>query len=298
MSTLYIGDRHNNRIQKYFRSAFNGITVAGQANGRAGNTSTDLRLPSYIHVESNGGLYIPDMANHRIQFWSQNAVIGSTIAGITSERKSAVRPRKFMSVFFFFLDSLGNGTQQLNNPFGVTRDPSSGTIYVADSYNHRIVSYSSGANNGVIVAGYRGAGLNRTQLWDPRQVYFDSASHSLFIANRGAHNIVRWIIGENYGTVIAGNANGTAGNTSTSFTRPTDITFDVLGNMYIADDNNHRIQFFPVGQSEGMTTAGITGVSGNSSEHLFYPSSMVVDNQMNLYVADQHNHRIQLFERY
>ena len=68
--------------------------------------------------------------------------------------------------------------------------------------------------------------------------------------------------------------------------------------MYIADDNNHRIQFVPSGQSEGITIAGITGILRNSSESLFYPSSMVVDNQLNLYVADQANHRIQLFERY
>jgi hypothetical protein len=199
---------------------------------------------------------------------------------------------------FSVIDSIGNTTSQLNHPFGVTRDPHTGTLYIADSFNHRIVSYSFNATTGIILAGNRGAGVNQTQLWDPRQVYLDSTSNSLFIANRGANNIVRWIIGETYGTVIAGNSNGTMGNTSTSFARPTDITFDILGNMYIADDNNHRIQFFPSGQSEGITIAGITGISGNTSEYLFYPSSMVVDNQLNLYVADQLNYRIQLFERY
>lgn len=198
----------------------------------------------------------------------------------------------------FVIDSIGNTTSQFNHPFGVTRDPSSGTLYIADSFNHRIVSYSFNATSGIILAGDRGAGVNQTQLWDPRQVYFNSTCNCLFIANRGANNIVRWVIGESNGTVIAGNTNGTTGNTSTSFARPTDITFDILGNMYIADDNNHRIQFFLSGQSEGMTIAGITGISGNSSEYLFYPSSMVVDNQLNLYVSDQANHRIQLFERY
>jgi hypothetical protein len=83
--TLYIGDRQNNRIQKYLRSASNGITIAGLANGTAETTPTGLRLPGYIHVDSNGDLYIPDTYNQRIQFWSQNAASGSTIAGILSK---------------------------------------------------------------------------------------------------------------------------------------------------------------------------------------------------------------------
>ena len=66
------------------------------------------------------------------------------------------------------LDSIGNTTNLLNNPFGVARDPNSGTLYIADSFNHRIVSYSLHATTGVIIAGNRGAGVNRTQLWDPR----------------------------------------------------------------------------------------------------------------------------------
>lgn len=85
MNTLYIGDRQNNRIQKYSRSASNGITIAGQANGTAGGTSTGLRLPGYIHLDSNGDLYIPDTYNQRIQLLPQNAASVSTIAGTLSK---------------------------------------------------------------------------------------------------------------------------------------------------------------------------------------------------------------------
>ena len=83
--TLYIGDRQNNRIQKYVRSASNGITIAGQANGTGGTTSTALRFPGYIHVDSSGDLYIPDTNNQRIQWWPQNTASGSTIAGTLSK---------------------------------------------------------------------------------------------------------------------------------------------------------------------------------------------------------------------
>jgi sugar lactone lactonase YvrE len=76
------------------------------------------------------------------------------------------------------------------------------------------------------------------------------------------------------------------------------MIFDVLGNMYVADDRNHRTQSFPFGELKGITAADEIDVFGQDNEHLYYPSSMVVDNQLNLYVADQYNHRRQLLERY
>jgi hypothetical protein len=66
-----------------------------------------------------------------------------------------------------------------------------------------------------------------------------------------------------------------------------------MGNLYVADRDNHRIQFFLVGQSNGTTIAGITGISGTNSTLLNVPRSLALDNQLNLYVVDTSNHRIQ-----
>ena len=148
------------------------------------------------------------------------------------------------------------------------------------------------------MAGNNGAGTNTTQLLNPRSVHFDSVTNSLVIVNRGANNIVRWFIGDARWTLVAGSINGTAGNSSTHFRQPGNMVFDLLGNMYVSDDQNHRTQLFYPGASEGITIAGVTGILGNDSEHLYYPSSMALDNQLNLYVVDQYNHRIQMFERY
>ena len=182
---------------------------------------------------------------------------------------------------------------QLPSPFGVTRDSSSGTLYIADSGNHRIMSYLSGASTGTIVAGNSGAGTNHTQLFYPRNVHFDSVTNSLVIVNRGANNVVRRGIGDTRWSLVAGSIDGTAGDSSTLFRQPGNMVFDLLGNMYVSDDQNHRTQLFSSGASEGITIAGVTGTPGNDSEHLYYPSSMALDNQLNLYVVDQYNHRIQ-----
>ncbi len=71
-----------------------------------------------------------------------------------------------------------------------------------------------------------------------------------------------------------------------------------MGNMYVADRNNQRIQFFYNGQLDGTIIAGITGVSGSNSNTLFAPWSLRLDSQLNLYMTDSNNHRIQKFMRY
>jgi sugar lactone lactonase YvrE len=199
----------------------------------------------------------------------------------------------------FLLDSTGNATNQFINPFAIARDPTSGTLYITDLENNRIMSYASGANNGTLVFGfYGGAGTNNTQLYRPNGLYFDSITNSLLIANSGSNNIVRYVFGDSVWTLVAGNFNGSSGATSTALNTPVDMTLDPMGNMYVADGFNYRIQFYYAGQSNGTTIAGITGVTGNNTTTLNAPLSVALDSQLNLYVVDTYNHRVQKFLRY
>ncbi|CAF1054949.1 unnamed protein product [Rotaria sordida] len=200
-----------------------------------------------------------------------------------------------MNMFIGFSGSTNN---QLNKPYGIARDPKSGTIYIADYGNHRVVSYVSGASSGTVVAGGNGPGTNNTQLRNPAGLYFDSSTNSLVIANYGAHNIVRWVLGANSWTLIVGSINGSAGSTSTLLNYPTDVTFDFMDNMYVVDMFNHRVQVFFSGQTNGTTIAGVTGEIGSNSTLLNFPVSIVLDTQLNLYVADMNNHRLQKFTSY
>lgn len=158
--------------------------------------------------------------------------------------------------------------------------------------------YLSGASSGVVFSGLSGAGTGVTQLLGPYRIYFDSLSSSIIIANMLANNIVQVTENATSWTLLAGNFDGSLGNNSTSLYRPADVTFDPMGNMYVADRNNHRIQLFLNGQTEGITIAGITGVSGSNATLLNEPRSVKLDSQLNLYVTDSLNHRIQKFLRY
>ncbi|CAF0757588.1 unnamed protein product [Adineta steineri] len=277
-NTLYIADQQNNRIQKWILGAMTGTTIAGDSGGIAGTNSTEFYQPSGIVLDSSGGIYITDTSNNRVQYWSNGAVSGTTVAGIQG--------------------STGSANNLLIDPFGIALDSSSGTLYIVDQSNSRVMSYLSGASSGTVVAGGNGLGTGSTQLNYPVGLYFDSSSNSLIIANAGSNNIVRWVIGATNWVLVAGSSTGTSGSSSDLLNYPVGVTLDSLGNLYIADRDNHRIQLFLAGQTNGTTIVGVSGQSGSNNTFLYKPCAVTLDSQRNLYVADTYNNRVQQFIRY
>ncbi|CAF4076790.1 unnamed protein product [Rotaria sordida] len=250
-NTLYIADSGNNRIQKWLAGANIGATVAGQANGTEGTAANQLNDPQGVVVDSSGNVYVAENSNNRVQFWPPAAAQGKSIV------------------------STG-----LSLPIAITRNANTGILYVTDSVANSVVQIDPVANTTTTVAGGNGAGNATNQLDFPNGIYFDSATNSLVIANTDVHNIVRWFIGNNTAIVLAGTA-GISGNTSTLLDTPFGVTFDSMGNMYVADTGNNRIQFFRAGQTVGTTIAG-TGTAGTGASSLNTPSAVRLDNQGNL----------------
>jgi hypothetical protein len=83
---------------------------------------------------------------------------------------------------------------------------------------------------------------------------------------------------------VAGNAS--YGNTSSQFNNPWGIYVDSNYALYVADQNNHRVQKWPLNAVTGITVAGVTGIAGSNSSLLSSPRSVYVNSQQNLYVAD------------
>lgn len=298
-NTLYIADQQNHRIQKWLRGVSAGSTIAGQAAGTHGTSLSDLYQPSAVVLNGNGDIYISDTSNNRVQFWSTVATSGTTVAGVLGRLYQIFDYVIFLSRSIFIRKgSTTTSNTDLINPYGIARDPSSGTLYIVDQSNHRVMSYASGATSGTVVAGGNGPGIATNQLNLPVGIFLHSTSNSLFIANADGNNIIQWVIGASTGTVVAGSPAGLSGNTSNLLDYPVDITLDSLGNMYVADRNNHRIQLFMSGQTNATTIAGVMGISGISSTLLNMPCSVRLDTQLNLYVADTYNNRIQQFIRY
>ncbi len=91
------------------------------------------------------------------------------------------------------------------------------------------------------------------------------------------------------GVTVAGGLSGSASN---RLDYPYSITLDAAGNIYIADQFNHRVQKWAPGALTGVTVAGGNG-QGSAANQLNNPLGVAVDAAGNLYVVDQPNHRIQ-----
>ena len=66
--SLYIVDCYNSRIQKWLLNATDGITVVGDPNGAAGNTSYLLNMPySFAFDREEKYMYVSDSLNNRVQ---------------------------------------------------------------------------------------------------------------------------------------------------------------------------------------------------------------------------------------
>jgi len=83
---------------------------------------------------------------------------------------------------------LGSNTNlQFNEPGGIVRDPNSNKLYIVDTLNHRIVSYSS--KN--VVAGGNAEGYTNRRLHSPIGSVYNSFTKRLIIRNWTGHNVVR-----------------------------------------------------------------------------------------------------------
>lgn len=302
-NSIYVSDLNNSRVQKWPKNAWAGTTVAGQSNGSSGSSSAYLNVAGGIAIDDADNVYVADVFNSRIQFWMSGASSGITVAGTGMRMTILFFHNTSLEVFMnddstIYSGTSGTANNQLSYPYGLVRDSATGTLYIGDTNNHRVMKYSVGASSGTIVAGGYGQGFNKSQLNFPVGLYYDSSSNSLVIANAGANNIVRWTIGQSTWTIVAGNENGTLGTSSSELNYPVSIRYDQWGNLYVADTYNHRIQMFAGGGRNGITIAGVTGTIGNTASLLNYPYGLAFDSELNLYVADGNNNRVQKFQRY
>jgi hypothetical protein len=205
-------------------------------------------------------------------------------------------PIKVLCIYIF-IGIAGTSNSQLDTPYGIVHNWNSSIFYVTDQNNHRVMSYLSNSTVGTVVAGNNGQGSGSTQLNYPLGIYFDSTTNSLLIVNYGAHSVVRWVLGATSWTLVVGNV-GVSGSTSLLLLNPFDVTCDSMNNVYVADTGNHRIQFFFAGQSNGTTIGGITSIAGSNATLLNQPTSITVDAQLNIYVVDYVNSRVQEFLHY
>lgn len=172
-----------------------------------------------------------------------------------------------------------NGLDQLSLAYGLTVDDEQ-NIYIADTYNHRIVEWKRGATTGQIIAGGKGKGYQSNQLNYPHSVIIDRQTDSLIVADRGNRRVMQWARqNDGCGTTIISNVDCWG------------LALDKHGYLYVSDIDKHEIRRWKIGEREGLLVAGGNG-KGNRLNQFNEPRYIFVDQNETIYVSDCKNHRI------
>jgi hypothetical protein len=323
---LYVVDNGNHRVNKYNSAgAFQGwignigtspTGGAAGCNGAAtgtftpgwckGGTSTSgtsdgmLNYPTGIALDSSGNVYVVDQVNNRVnkynssgafQGWIGNIATSPTggAAGCSGAAAGTVTPGWCKGG----TSTDGTDDGMMSYPQVVALD-SSGNLFVADYYNHRISKYnSSGAFQGWIgtidtspTGGAAGCNGAATGTFTPG-----------------------WCKG---GTSTSGTGDG-------MMYYPQGLALDTSGNLYVADSANARVNKYnssgafqgwigniatsPTGGATGCNGAaagtvtpgwckGGTSTSGFDVGMLSYPAVLALDSSGNLFVVDSNNSEV------
>ncbi len=261
--------------------------VYGQSGNFGGNscnpggvTANTLCDPFGMTVDSGGNMYAVDRQNSRVLYFP----VGSTTA-----------TRVYGQGGSFTTNGCNQGGTSVNslcNPRHAALD-SGGNLYIADTDNGRVLYYPAGSTTST--RAYTG-------LSSPGGVALDSGGN-LYIADTNNNRVLYYPAGSTTATAVYGQGGSFSsttcnlgGVTANSLCNPRQLALDGGGNLYIADQNNYRVLYYPAGSTTATRVYGKAsltspdGLSGGAG--LWNPYAVAVDRGGNLYVGDSSNNRI------
>lgn len=340
---MYIADTGNHRIRvvckttgTYFgvaMTAGNIYTIAGDGTFNYGGdedlaTKSKLKAPTDVIFDADGNLYISDQYNDRVRVVCKTT---GTYFGVAMEAGK---------IYTIAGGGNNNGegvsatSAKLDKQKSIRFD-SAGNLYIADSSSHRIrvvcktaATYFGVAmteNNIYTIAGTgtqgisgNGGSASSAQLKFPAALAFDSVGN-LYFADQLADGSDRIrVICKTPGTyfgvamtadnlyTIAGGGTGSDGGLASDakFVSIGCLSFDIAGNLYIADGNNHKIRVIGKNDAEyfgvQMTENNVYTVAGGGTDpgadetrlatdvRLSRPAGLAFNDIGELYFVDQY----------
>ncbi|CAF0761483.1 unnamed protein product [Adineta steineri] len=208
--------------------------------------------PNAVFVSTNNTIYVANWQDDTILIWQEESVNPTKII-----RGSFIGP------YSLFVTSSGN-------------------VYIDDGLkNSRVQKWIAETNNFVTVMNVS------TSCWG----LFVDINDTLYCSMSNHHQVVKRPLNDAVMTsnVVAAGT-GIQGSDSNQLDVPIGIFVDVNLDLYVADYENHRVQLFQPGESNGITVAG--NGSLNPTITLRYPSGVILDAEKYLFIVEYGNSRI------
>ena len=260
------------------------ILTYGSRAGFHDGAPTDVRFRAPYGVASGSGaqIYVADQRNHRVRLIKRGRVSAYAGDGTTGLRDGPALKARF------------------SRPTAVAVDAKQ-RVYVADLGNRRIRRIAKGSVTTIAgdgTAGFADGPALKAQFKSPASLVVDG-SGSVYISDLGNHRIRR-LAGGKVSTFAGSGTAGLADGPSTQaqFNQPVGIAIGPDGALYVADMGNHAIRRI----ADGRVTTVAGGEAGRDDGPLKQarfrsPTSVAVDTQGRIYVADASNRSIRIIGR-
>ena len=275
------------KLERHFGLARAGVPSWTVIAGARGTSAVKFSKPWGIAVDGNGTVWVADHGNHRIQAMGNDG----------QWRVAGGKPRGGAG-------ARGSGAGEFCSPTGIAVG-ADGTVWVADSWNHRIQAVGNDGQWWVAGGKPRGGagarGARAGEFGYPTGIAVDG-SGGVWVADAENHR-VQTMGRDGQWRVVGGNPRGGDGAIGTGageFNNPFGIAVDGNGTVWVADAGNHRIQSKGRdGQWRvvGGNPRGGDGARGTDAGEFSSPSGITVGADGTVWVADAGNHRIQSMGR-
>ena len=242
--------------------------TASFAWGSNGSSAGKFDRPRDVAVGGNNEVYVADTFNHRIQKFDTN---GNLI----------LQWGEYSSVH------QGEGSSNgLNEPWGLSVS-TDGMVYVADTWNHRIVKFDI-YGKWIASWGSFGDGVDLYSMWGPREVSIGPAG-LVYVADTGNKRISVFTQDG-----VGVRQVGKGGSLEGELEEPVGVTVDSDGLIYVADTWNARIQVF-TNEGSYLRQWPVPEWEGQSLDNKPY---IAIDNTGRIFATAPEGYRVLVWDLY
>jgi len=241
-----------------------------QMIGSVGTEQSQFNTPHGIATGPDGSIYVADSRNNRIQKFA-------------SDGKFLLSWGTYASV-----DTGNAPAGTFNEPWGIAV-AQDGTVFVADTWNHRIQKFTEDGEF-ISMWGEPGLAETETRFWGPRGIAVDQNSN-VYITDTGNNRVVIFDSDGKYITQF-----GVNGINPGELDEPVGIAVDDEGFVYVADTWNQRIQIFEPITTDTYQYLRGWEISGWYGQSVTNKPFLALDASGNIFVTDPDAYRILEFD--